>query len=315
MGIWFSKHDMAICFVIFNPMQTKRIIMNYLYVVNRLRCQGLPVFTIELVFEGREPEIPDAFHVKGNSHMFHKERLCRLLEKKVPSRYTKLAFLDSDILFDDASWYYSTSRLLDTHDVVQPFETAHWLDLTYTEKQLSRDSIVKLKETEYNSKYHPGFAWCMRREWYNKIGFFDYAVSGSGDALSSAGWLKKTFNSKFKSCPTSLKDEYIAFYDKPAPRIAFLSGTIISHLYHGARANRQYVTRHELLETNTPITKLLKINSDGVYEWVDSDLNFKFLDYFKNRNDDDLSLESVTPIVLANFKEPLKLNSDTVLTS
>jgi len=300
MGTWFSRHDMAVCFVVFNPMQTKRIIMNYLYVINRLRCEGFPVYTIELVFDGRQPEIPDAFHVKGTSHMFHKERLYRLLEKKIPSRFTKLAFLDADILFDDISWYSDTSKLLDTNDVVQPFETAHWMDLTYSETQLSRDTVLKMKESEYNYKYHPGFAWCMRRDWYNKIGFFDYAVSGSGDSLSSAGWLKKTFNSNFKSCPISLTDAYKTFYNKPSPRITFLKGMQVSHLYHGTRENRQYETRHKLLEVNTSINKLLKTNSDGVYEWVDPEWNVIFLDYFKNRNDDDLSL---------------KLDSNTVLTS
>jgi hypothetical protein len=274
--------------------------MNYLYTINRLKSKGLPVFTIELVFNGRTPEIPDAFHVRGNSHMFHKERLYRLLEKRIPSKYTKLAFLDGDILFDDASWYFKTSKLLDTYDVVQPFETAHWLDLTYSEKELSRDTIVKLKDAEYNFNYHPGFAWCMRRDWYNKVGFFDYAVSGSGDTLSSAGWLKKTFTPKFKSCPESLKGAYRTFYNNPSPRITFLKGVEVHHLYHGTRANRQYETRHKLLEINTPINKLLKTNADGVYEWVDSTWNVTFLDYFKNRNDDDLSL---------------KLDSNTILTS
>jgi hypothetical protein len=300
MGGSLSRHDMAVCFVIFNPMQTKRIIMNYLYITTRLKLEGLPIFTIELVFDDRTPEIPDAFHVRGSSYMFHKERLYRLLEKRIPSKYTKLAFLDGDILFDDASWYFKTSRALDKYDVVQPFETAHWLDLTYSQKELSRETVVKMKDTEYNLKYHPGFAWCMRRDWYNKVGFFDYAVSGSGDTLSTAGWLKKTFSPKFKSCPASLKDAYKIFYNKPSPRITFLKGVEVSHLYHGTRANRQYETRHKLLEINIPIHKLLKVNADGVYEWVDSSWNATFLNYFKNRNDDDLSL---------------KLDSNTVLTS
>jgi hypothetical protein len=255
---------------------------------------------MELIFDNRQPEIPDAFHVKGVSHMFHKERLYRLLEKKIPSRFTKLAFLDADILFNDVSWYSDTSKLLDTYDVVQPFEKAHWMDLTYTKTELSRESVVKMKESEYNPKYHPGFAWCMRRDWYNKIGFFDYAVSGSGDTLSSAGWLKKTFPTNFKSCPTTLIFAYKTFQDKPSPRITFLKGMEVFHLYHGTRENRQYTSRHELLNTDIPINKLIKINSDGIYEWVDSMMNPKFLDYFKNRIDDDLSLE---------------LNSNTVLTS
>ena len=90
-----QKHDMAICFVLFNPAQTKRMLMNYLYVKNLLVQQGLPVFTLELVYEGRSPELPDAFHVHTNSFLFHKENLCKILETKLPPCYKKLAFLDA----------------------------------------------------------------------------------------------------------------------------------------------------------------------------------------------------------------------------
>ena len=133
MGLTSSKpkKDMAICFVLFNPAQTKRILMNYLYVKNILELQDLPVFTLELVYKGRKPELPDAFHVEAESFMFHKENLCRILETKIPCQYTKLAFLDADVYFTDKTWYTNVSALLNTYDVVQPFERAHWLDLTY----------------------------------------------------------------------------------------------------------------------------------------------------------------------------------------
>jgi hypothetical protein len=309
MGNTSSRKDMAVCLVIFNPASTKRILMNYLFVINKFKLEKLPLFSIELVFENREPEIVEAIHVRSKSFLFHKERLYRILEKTIPSKYTKLAFLDADIVFDDISWYDKTSELLDKYDVVQPFERAHWLDLTYADRQLTRETAVKMTEKEYSTLYHPGFAWCMRREWYNKTGFFDYAVSGSGDALSVAGWLKKKFPKHFKSCPKSIEKAYQDFFAKPAPKITFLKGMEVSHLYHGSREKRQYVSRHELLETNKDIRTLLKINSDGVFDWVNpAEWNPKFLNYFQSRNDDDLSLENISPIAL-------KLDSNTVLTS
>ena len=131
MGGFHSK-DMAICLVIFNPVQSKRILMNYLYTVNQFKLQKLPVFTLELVFKDREPEIHDAFHVRCDSFMFHKERMCRILETKIPSKYKKLLFIDGDVIFNNTTWYSDISKLLDTHDVVQPFEKCEWLDLTYT---------------------------------------------------------------------------------------------------------------------------------------------------------------------------------------
>ena len=85
-----QSHDMAIGLVFFNPANSKRLLMNYLYVWNLMKTQGLPVFTLELVFGDAKPEIRKAFHVRGNSYMFHKERLCRLLEERIPKKFKKI---------------------------------------------------------------------------------------------------------------------------------------------------------------------------------------------------------------------------------
>lgn len=284
------KKDMAICFVLFNPAQTKRILMNYFYVRNLFEQQGLPVFTLELVYKGRVPEIPDAFHVNCDSTMFHKENLYRILETKIPCHYTKLAFLDADVYFQDPSWYTKTSEVLNKHDIVQPFETAHWLDLTYRNTILSRKAVASNEKNLWDFAFHPGFAWCMRRDWYKKVGFFDYAISGSGDTLSSAAWLKKTFPPKFQSLPRPLVKQYKAYVSQATPRITYLKGTEIYHLYHGSRENRQYAERHKMLDIQGEIDDYIQKNAAGVFEWKDKDKwNPLFLQYFKGRDDDSLS--------------------------
>jgi hypothetical protein len=102
---------------VFNPAWTKRMIMNYLYTKTQLDREKIPNFTIELVYPGRAPELPDAFHVKTNSYMFHKENLYRVLETKIPKKYTKLAFLDCDLLFEDMSWNARRRPSSLTHDI------------------------------------------------------------------------------------------------------------------------------------------------------------------------------------------------------
>lgn len=295
MGQKQSK-DMAVCFVVFNPAQTKRILMNYLYTKNQLDIQGIPNYTLELVYEGRTPELHNAFHVSSNSFMFHKENMYRVLEPMIPRRYTKLAFLDCDVLFPDSEWYWAVSKLLNTHDVVQPFEDAVWMDLTYTKPMLRRKSVLFLQTPMWDFQYHPGFAWCMRRDWFKRVGFFEYAVSGSGDTLSVSTWLRKTFPRNFQSLPKALVNEYVKFRTLPAPRITYLQGTIILHLYHGARENRKYSERHKMLDVSDDITTLVHKNKRGIFEWKDPDRwNPLFLNYFVSRNDDDLSEEPVQP--------------------
>lgn len=284
------RKDMAICFVLFNPAQTKRILMNYLYVKNMFESQGLPVFTLELVYEGRQPELPHAFHVSGSSFMFHKENLYRILEQKIPTCYTKLAFLDADVFFMDKTWYRKTSELLNSHDIVQPFERAHWLDLTYKKTMLTRKSIVCDGKKEWDFTFHPGFAWCMRRSYYKKAGFFDYAISGSGDTLSSAAWLGKTFPKNFRSLPTPLVTQYIQFKTKTVPKITYLKDMDLYHLYHGSRENRQYSERHKMLDIKGDIEDLIVKTKEGVWEWKEKPKwNPMYLEYFKKREDDGLS--------------------------
>jgi hypothetical protein len=285
-----EKRKMAILFVLFNPAQTKRILMNYFYIRSLLEREGLPVFTLELMYEGRSPEVPDAFHVSTSSYMFHKENLYRILETKIPEKYTKLAFLDADVYFQDISWYSEVSKLLKTHDVVQPFEQAHWLDLTYKRRMLTRKTVLLNEKPLWDFAYHPGFAWCMRRDWYRKVGFFDYAVSGSGDTLSSAAWLNKTFPKNFQSLPTPLVNEYNDYKKRSNPRITYLKGMDIYHLYHGSRNNRQYAERHKMLQLKGDIKDYIEPNSEGVWEWKEkTPWNSMFLEYFKKRDDDDLS--------------------------
>ena len=283
-----KKYDMAIAFVFFNPSKSKRILMNYLYTLNRLT--EFPCYTIELVFDNRSPEIPaspNVFHVNSHSYMFHKERLCRVLESKIPKKYTKIVFLDADLIFSDAKWYSDMSKKLNTYDVVQAFEFGHWLDLTYKNVSLTRETAVKSPSNVYSHIFHPGFAWGFRREWYNKVGFFDWAVSGSGDTLSVAAWMKQTFVKGAHSLPMSMNSVYQDYCTMKKPKISYLEGIHVFHLYHGSRVNRQYVDRHSILNVARDIRTLLKVNKDGAYEWVEpSRWNPKLLAYFVTRDDD-----------------------------
>jgi hypothetical protein len=61
----------------------------------------------------------------------------------------------------------------------------------------------------------------------------------------------------------------------------------VKHLYHGSRENRKYVDRHELLNIQEDIKDLLNISKDGLFEWKFSEFNYKFLNYFISRKDDE----------------------------
>jgi hypothetical protein len=281
--------DMAVCLVFFNPSNSKRMLMNYFYMLEKLKLAQYPVFTLELTFQDRSFEIKDAIHLKTDSYLFHKERLCRLLETKIPSRFTKLCFLDADVLFENANWYNETSKLLDTYEIVQPFARASWLDLTYKTSIQERLSVVFMdRSVRFNSNYHPGFAWAFQRKWYNRIGFYDYGISGSGDTMSAAAWLGVEFP------PGYLKRAYIESFEEykkkitTLPKMTATSGTLF-HLWHGNRTNRKYVARHECMNDVADVKSVLALNPHGAFELTDRKLSAELKRYFDERQDDGLS--------------------------
>ena len=281
-----SRRDIAVCFVFFNPTHSKRILMNYLYTVEKLKRAKIPYYTLELNFGKDDPEIVNAFHVRARSVLFHKERLCRLLEQKVPWWYKKLVFLDADIIFGSPSWLDDTSKLLDTHDVVQPFSNAVWMDSTYKTATQERLSVAFMdKNKTFDSKLHPGFAWAFRRSWFREIGFYDFGITGSGDTLSAAAWLGVGFPKGYLK--PAFQSSYAAYCKKPRPRMTYLPGKVY-HLWHGTHANRKYVDRHKILDGVTDVLSILRPNWHGVFELSDVRIEQKMREYFEQREDDGL---------------------------
>lgn len=274
--------DMAICFVYFNPMKSKRILMNYLYTVEKLNTAKIPYYTIELCFG--EPEIKKAIHVSGKSFMFHKERLCRLVERRVSWWYSKVMFLDAGIVFNNPKWYSQVSALLYSRDVVQPFEKTVWLDITYKEPLNERYGVARMdRKAVFDSNLHPGFAWAFNRAWYRKVGFFDYGITGSGDTLSVGAWLNVPFKPDYLA--EALKPAFDEFNKLPKPTLANIKGTAY-HLWHGTRENSTYLERHSILEGVSDVRDILVLNKDGVFELTDSKINKKLEEYFMSRDDD-----------------------------
>lgn len=321
-----NRSDMAVCLVYFNSTKSKRLLMNYLFTVEKLKLAGIKYYTIELYFDS--PEISDAIHFKGSSIMFHKEQLCHVLEPYVSWWYTKVLFLDADIIFEKLDWYDSVSELLDSHDIVQPFETCSWLNLSYKTIELSRESVVKQKHFKtYSTKFHPGFAWAFNRQWFRSFGFYRFAITGSGDTLSAAAWFGQSLDSSY-NFPKALEASYNEYRKKISssgpkgpsglegliglccgsvglvsaclpgeeetyeiafngPRVTYCPGRIL-HLYHGSRENRKYSDRHNMLNGILDIRKELKVSFYNIFSFRNPNLQALLKSYFEQRLDDEI---------------------------
>jgi hypothetical protein len=283
--------DMAVLFVFFDYVGSTRILMNYLYTIEKMKLAKIPYFTIELVLTGKSPRIKNAFHVTSSSYLFQKEHLVRLLETKVPKKYTKLLSLDLDIIFEDETWYSQLSRILETKDIVQCFKTAKWLDITYQNLEKEAETCVLHVRgdsfwTPKNGKaYHPGFGWAFTRQWYNKVGFYDLAIIGSGDTIFSYALFGLPYGKSNEGTDIYTRSTIEWAKKIRGAKLGYLPVDIY-HLYHGSMKKRQYVSRYEYFKNVKNIEDVSSINSTGAYELTDQALNNKMRMFFRERDDD-----------------------------
>lgn len=281
------RKDMAVCFVFFNPARSKKMLMNYFYTIEKLKLARIPYYTMELTFGDHVPEILDAFHVKGNSVLFHKEVMCSLMEKKIPSRFKKLLFMDADVIFGNPKWYDEVSRLLGTYEVVQPFASCVWLDSTYTKLVQTRLSVAYMNRLSlYNHNYHPGFAWAFQRKWFKEVGFYQHGITGSGDTMSTAAWMDVKFPAGYLH--PSLVPSYTEYSRMVLPKLACATGTVY-HLWHGSAKNRKYVDRHRILDGIRDVRSIVEPNTDGIWELTNKAVDAKMREYFASREDDGVA--------------------------
>ena len=299
---FFSRLDMAICFVFFNPAKSTRMLMNYMYTIEKLRTARIPYYTLELTYGDNPPEIKKAFHIKARQQnvMFHKEQLCHLLEKLIPYHFSKLVFLDSDIVFENASFYDEISVLLDSHDIIQPFKKARWLDSQYKNVIQERLSCTLMnRKAPYDSmNFHPGFGWAFKRTWFQKVGFFQYGITGSGDTLSAASWMRMPAPSV--CLIKAIRESYLEFCNvvkKFPPKVGCASQAVY-HLWHGTHKKRQYVSRHLILKEIDDVRDIIEVSDNGLFDFnygrdhdssrivtqVEEDLK----NYFLQREDDEV---------------------------
>jgi hypothetical protein len=290
-----QRTDVAVMLVFFDYTGSARILMNYLYMVEKLKLANIPVFTLELVIHGKQPRIKDAFYVYGSSYLFQKEHLLRLLEKRIPPEFTKLACLDSDILFDNPDWYDTLSDTLETCHVVQAFKEAFWLNLDYSEIQAKAQSISSYNPKLYRSffipgalKFHTGFGWCFTRDWYNRVGYYDLAVIGSGDTIFSHAlfdFINVPNTQEFRLYISSMHD----WWKNNSDGVRFSSlDTNLYHMYHGSIRNRQYYDRYKPFKSYTNIEDIITKNDNEVYELTVPELNDHMSNFFKTREDDGI---------------------------
>lgn len=279
-----SKHQrgkLAIVTCFFNWAGFSRKTANLRRFLLQMQAQRIPVFGIEAVLPGQQA-VTQGFagweRVPANDRniLFQKEAMLNRVVSLVPDHYTKIAWFDADVWFENAGWYDYAEALLDNYQVVQLYDSAKWISQDGS-IEIQRDSIAKWNAHGRKgavSTSHTGFAWAARRElWTQFGGLFPHCITGSGDVFSAIAFCgidpeqhpllatdRQNLNADFKRWAWKVKEW-------TGGRVGYVPG-IIYHEWHGSRRDRNYVKRHEVCSR---IAKSdVRLNENGLHEWAET---------------------------------------------
>jgi hypothetical protein len=261
---------------------------NYDLFQRSITDSGIHLITVECAFGSAPFELdhaPYVIRLRAKHVMWQKERLLNLAIRRAPRRYTKIVWLDCDVLFENASWAEETSRLLEEYPVIQPFHYAFRLrpgERAYCGKGERYRSFAAVHTVfpsmarvgDFFNHGHSGFAWAARRDMLQDIGLYDAAIAGTGDHLMAHAFCGD-FGSHCLNETLLDASGYITHYKAWAEaawqrvrgQIAFATGALL-HLWHGEVQNRHYYNRNiELASMGFDPAFDLLTDDNGLWQW------------------------------------------------
>ncbi len=291
--------DIAAITCYFNPCNYETPKRNYRRFVQGVREQRVPLFVIELAFD-QQPFFlrphEATRQLRGGDVLWQKERLLNILLDHVPQQFTKIAWIDGDLEFENPEWAWDASQRLTEYPVVQLFDRCVYLN-KYGEVELERAGVAYAVQHRFpNARNfgaaHPGFAWAARRDLLRRHGLLDTNIVGGGDLLMAVamyGWWDHS-NLRVYNGPMI---ELWRKWAEPVWRdvqghVGYVSGRV-RHLWHGSRANRHYAERVHCLTRNDfdPRTDI-RLDENRLWRWTSdkSSLPQELKQYFRDRRED-----------------------------
>lgn len=265
---------LAVILLRFNPCGFGTPTQNYRETLRHLRhhYDARHIFPLELLFDGEQPVDPNAVRIRGtecHKYIFQKEVLFNQFVRGLPGQYDNVALFDSDLWFTRTDWAEQIEQSLRTADIIQAFDQCHWLDQA-GQIVLTRKSNTQTHTYPNYPNYHPGFAWAMRRDLFDRMGgLFDYNIVGGGDGTFCWSLMgdpqRIPDGDHFPDCLLQAITQYRLRIQQLRIRLGHAPGAVI-HRWHGDRKNRRYCSRHLLLKQHQ--FRLDDIALDGlVWRW------------------------------------------------
>jgi hypothetical protein len=280
-------------------------------------------------FQLTERDNPFHIQVRTDHELWHKENMINIgiqQLSQIDPEWEYVAWVDGDLHFSRNDIILETAQQLQHYDIVQMF--SHAIDLgpeqqfiqgyngfmysyhqngCYPPLGIGKGKGSPNKNTVMDYEYyaiqgkkqeywHPGFAWAARRIAIDKINLFDKAILGSGDHHMALALIGQAHRSVPENVSTAYR-KAVFDWEKNATfaiqrNVGYVPGTIM-HYWHGAKVNRKYSQRWEILKNNQfdPVADLIK-DSFGLHRlnMCHGERSIRLRDeirrYFRERNED-----------------------------
>jgi len=280
-----------------------------------VRQDGLKLLLIELCLRGAESVLRDdvadlVIRLHSETILWHKERLFNIALAALPDSCDKVAWLDTDLLWENRDWVHETAQLLNRYVVIQPFQFACWLPKGVQEipsdDDLNTIGIEVLPASAYSQLTssdpsaimgHPGFAWVARRSLLARHGFYDRCILGGGDwAMTWAMfrnediWPGRGWSNALHS-PALERDlrAWSSGFNRDVQGSVYFTPGRVFHLWHGEKKNRRYLLRSVILrDANFDPALDVALDESHCWCWKSNkpDLHRRVEEYFYSRKEE-----------------------------
>lgn len=279
--------DTAVIACHFNPCGYARPVANLRDFLDGMAAQGVPLHMVELTFADQVPVLPEnsprvrQLRTSRENLLWQKEGLLNALAARLPAQFTKIAWVDADVLFSDMDWLSQASAVLDQSPIVQLF-TRCLLTGPGGEAERMKPSVGWASERGHPHRadwgwFHPGFAWAARREFFSSAehggGLFP-CVLGGGDSVTALGAIGRLSRAQ-AHCGKYSPGLYAAALASATALTAWTGGRAralpgdLTHLWHGSREDRQYSAKYDWLREYDPAAHLALDPATGIASWSD----------------------------------------------
>lgn len=278
---------------VFNPFGFKSRYRLYANFKKHMQDSGAELFTVELAFGDKPFVVTDArnpmnLQLRTNEILWFKEILInRGIERliRVVPDVQYLGWLDTDLTFGNPDWVDEATHKLTHTAVIQPFATAINLNSKGDYMWHCPSTIRAFIEGRgYHQepplpiysiyKGHPGLAWCITREAWEKIGgLYEMCAAGSADTVM-ANAFKGDWSAFLPAPQTEAMNRSMTEFQEQANRhvrgrIGYTHGVLLHH-WHGYSEERGYEKRWSILAFHKfdPYVDIVEDESNGLLKWA-----------------------------------------------